>query len=286
MNLEGNFNTKGSRWSMDCFYALMVIAFLILSPFRAAAQEFEDGSSFTASLLNIEAPVNETFRYQATLTNNSDEARVYQLSAEMPEGWRVVFKARGSQITSLNVEGGRTESLTIEIRPAYGAAPAKYPVSVQARAANKTLTLALEAVVEGSYELELTTPTGRLSGEITEGEKAEILLQVKNMGSLALNDITFSSQTPPNWQATFSPSEIQQLDPGETKDVIATLSVPDKTLAGDYVSKFTAKNTPSTSTATFRMTVKTSMLSGWVGIMVILLAIGFVFYLIRKFGRR
>ncbi len=285
MNSAGNFNRKSSSRGVYCLFALLVV-FVFLLPLKVPAQDSRDGSSFTASLLNIEAPVNETFRYQATLTNNSDQARIYQLSAEMPEGWRVAFKARGSQITSLNVEPGRTESLTIEIRPAYGAAPSTYPVPVQARAANETLSLDLEAVVEGSHEMELTTPTGRLSGEITEGEKAEILLQVKNTGSLALNDITFSSQTPPNWQATFSPAEIQQLDPGETMDVIAMLSVPDKTLAGDYVSKFTAKNAPSTSTATFRMTVKTSMLSGWVGILVILLAIGFVFYLIRKFGRR
>lgn len=286
MNTVGNFNKKGSKRGMDCLFASLIIVFVSLLPLKAPAQESEDGSSFTASLLNIEAPVNETFRYQTTLKNSSAQARVYELEAEMPEGWRVAFKARGSQVTSLNVEPGKTESLTVEIRPAYGAEPSKYAIPLQASAADETLSLELEAVVEGSYELELTTPSGRLSGEITEGEKAEILLQVKNTGSLALNEITFSSQNPRNWQATFSPSEIQQLDPGKSVDVVATLSVPNKTLAGDYVSKFTAKNASSTSTATYRMTVKTSMLSGWVGILVILLAIGFVFYLIRKFGRR
>ncbi|WP_235954886.1 COG1470 family protein [Cyclobacterium salsum] len=286
MNTVGNFIKMGFNRGMDCLFALLVIVFVSQLPLKSPAQDTGDGSSFTASLLNIEAPVNETFRYQATLKNSSAQARVYELSAEMPEGWRVGFKARGSQVTSLNVEPGKTESLTVEIRPAYGAEPSKYAIPLQASAADETLSLELEAVVEGSYELELTTPTGRLSGEITEGEKAEILLQVKNTGSLALNDITFSSQNPRNWQATFSPSEIQVLDPGTSVDVIASLSVPDKTLAGDYVSKFTAKNASNTSTATYRMTVKTSMLSGWVGILVILLAIGFVFYLIRKFGRR
>ncbi|WP_439483810.1 COG1470 family protein [Cyclobacterium plantarum] len=286
MNLEGNFNTKASKGSMACFSALLIIVFLSLSPLNASAQGTPEGASFTASLLNIEAPVNETFRYQTTLKNSSGQAQVYELKAETPEGWRLAFKARGSQVTSLNVEPGKTENLTIEIRPAYGAKPARYSIPVQAIADSETLDLELEAVVEGSYEMELTTPSGRLSGEITEGEKAEILLQVKNTGSLPLNEITLSSQTPPNWEASFSPSEIQQLDPGKSVDVIATVSVPDKTLAGDYVNKFTAKNAPSTSTATYRMTVKTSMLSCGVGILVILLSIGFVFYLIRKFGRR
>ncbi|SHN14424.1 NPCBM-associated, NEW3 domain of alpha-galactosidase [Cyclobacterium lianum] len=262
------------------------IFFLITNSSKTTAQTSSQGSSITSNLINIEAPASETFRYQATLKNGAGSAQVFQLSADVPEGWRLVFKARGSQVTSINVEPDRTESISIEIKPAYGAEPAQYPFTVHAISDRESLQLALEAVVEGSYEMELTTPSGLLSGEITEGKKAEITLRVKNTGSLALNEITLSAQTPSRWEATFSPSEIAQLDPGETVDLIATVTVPEKTLAGDYVTKFTAKNTSGNSTATYRMTVKTSVLSGWVGILVILIAIGFVFYLIRKFGRR
>jgi uncharacterized membrane protein len=69
-------------------------------------------------------------------------------------------------------------------------------------------------------------------------------------------------------------------------DIKATLSVPDKTIAGDYVTTLTARNSSTTSNAVFRMTVKTSLLSGWLGILVILLALGIVYSLIRKYGRR
>ncbi|GAB3665854.1 hypothetical protein GCM10028791_41660 [Echinicola sediminis] len=250
------------------------------------AQVPDEESSFTARLINIEAPVNETFRYQATLQNNSEKSIIYELNAEVPDGWRLAFKARGSQITSINMEPNTSESISIEVIPAYNANPSKYTLPVSAVSGNETLELSLEAVVEGSFDLELTTPSGRLSDDITEGKKAEIDLVVKNTGSLPLKDITLSSQTPPNWSATFSPAEIDQLEPGKTQNIVATLSVPDKTLAGDYVSRFTAKNSDANSTASFRMTVKTSLLSGWIGIMVILIAIGFVYYLIRKFGRR
>jgi uncharacterized membrane protein len=34
------------------------------------------------------------------------------------------------------------------------------------------------------------------------------------------------------------------------------------------------------------MTVTTSWLAGWLGVMVILVAVGIVYYLIRKYGRR
>lgn len=244
------------------------------------------GSTFTAQLINIEAAVHETFRYNTTLHNGVSEPRIYELKATAPDGWNVVFRARGSQVTSINMDGNKDENISIEIHPAHDAEPTKYKIPVTAIAANDTLQLAIEAVVKGSYGIELTTPTGLLSGNITEGKQKEIHLVVRNTGTLTLNDISLSAQTPSKWDATFEPSKIEQLAPGKTTDVIATLTVPDKTIAGDYVTVFTAKNSDSNSQATFRMTVRTSMLSGWIGILVILVAIALVFYLIRKYGRR
>jgi uncharacterized membrane protein len=244
------------------------------------------GSTFTAQLINIEAAVHETFRYNATLHNGSSQSRIYELKATAPEGWNIVFRARGSQVTSINMDGNKDENISIEINPAYGAEPSKYKIPVSATAANDTIQLNLEAVVKGSYGIELTTPTGLLSDNITEGKQRKIQLVVKNTGTLALNDVSLSAQAPLKWVATFEPSKIEQIAPGKTVDIIATLAVPDKTIAGDYVTTFTARNANSNSQVTFRMTVKTSLLSGWIGILVILSAVGIVFYLIRKYGRR
>jgi uncharacterized membrane protein len=79
---------------------------------------------------------------------------------------------------------------------------------------------------------------------------------------------------------------VERLDPGKTVEIKATLNVPDKTIAGDYITTFTVKNNYANADTTFRMAVKTSLLSGWLGILVILLALGIVYYLIRKYGRR
>ena len=246
----------------------------------------DKGSTFTAQLINIEAAVHETFHFNTTLHNGASQGRIYELTAGVPSGWNVVFRARGSQVTSINMDGNKDENINIEIRPAYGASPAKYKIPVTAVAANDTLRLNLEAVVKGAYAMELTTPTGLLSDKITEGKQKEIHLVVKNTGTLNLSEISLSAQTPSKWDATFNPAKIDQLEPGKTADVVATLNVPDKTIAGDYVTTFTAKSNASSGQATFRMTVRTSMLSGWIGVLVIAAAIGLVFFLIRKYGRR
>lgn len=243
-------------------------------------------STFTANLVNIESTVDKVFRFTTTLENNTSQDEVFELLTDTPTGWRTVFKTQGNQITSIKVNSGKKETINLELYPSYGAKPSKYDISVTAKSATESIQLGLEAVVSGAYNLEITTPTGRLSDKITEGKRKEIQLVVKNTASLTLNDIDLSAKTPPHWSAVFEPSKIEKLDPGETKNITATLTVPDKTIAGDYMTTFTAKNANTKDEAVFRMSVVTSLTSGIIGGLVILAAIALVYFLIRKYGRR
>ena len=279
---------------LNQFREVQKLAFLFLTLFAfhsvvRAQQPANAGignSSFTAKLMNIEAAASETFRYTTTLHHGAGKPAIYELKAALPIGWQVSYKVDGSQVTSLNMDGGKTQDIAVEINATATAAPRKYKVPIKAIAGSDTLLLNLEAVVSGSYALTLGTPSGRLSEEVTSGSQQEIKLTLKNTGTLSLKDVEVTAQLPTNWEATFEPSKIKQLEAGKDIVVTARLKVPDKTIAGDYAANFTAANSNSNAQAAFRMIVKTSLLSGWIGILVILLAIGAVYYLIRKYGRR
>ncbi len=243
-------------------------------------------SNLTARLINLEATSKETFRFSATLHNAASRPVVYNFSAGVPEGWNLVFRVDGMQVTSFRADSGKTQELSIEMTPAPDTKPGKYTVPVKAASDLETLELNLEAVVKGSYGLELTTPSGLLSDDITEGSQKKIHLTVRNTGTLPLDGIDLSAQAPPKWDATFEPQKIERLDPGKTIEVVANLKVPDKTIAGDYVTTFSARNNSTTSSAVFRMTVTTSWLAGWIGVLIILAAIGVIYTLIKKYGRR
>lgn len=259
-------------------------AFLFL--FSLPVYPQQQKSTFTARLMNIESATKDPFRYNTSLHNGSGRTQVYELLAKAPQGWIAVFRTEGSQVAALRLDSGKTQEIAVEITATPSARPGKYSIPVSAVSNGDTLRLELEAVVKGSYSLELTTPTGRLSDDITEGRSKELHLTVKNTGTLPLDGVELSAQSPTQWSATFEPAKIERLDPDQTQEVKATLSVPDKTIAGDYVTTFTARNSYANANAAFRMTVKTSLLSGWIGIVVILLALGIVYYLIRKYGRR
>lgn len=279
--------TRNGLWPQTVFLFLYLLTGSGSTALKAQQTSTTSGkSSFTAKLMNIEAASNETFRYNTTLYNGAGKPLVYELKANLPLGWLITYRVDGSQVTSLRMDAAKTQDISIEINAAANASPKKYSIPIKAISPADTLTLNLEAVVKGSYGLTLSTPTGRLSEEVSSGGHKEINLVVKNTGTLPLNDVEISSQLPANWETTFEPSRIKQLEPGKTQDIKATLKVPDKTIAGDYSATFTANNTNSNAQAAFRMIVTTSLLSGWIGIMVILLAVGVVYYLIRKYGRR
>lgn len=267
-------------------YVLSLLAVFFLTPSFAQKGTVHLKSSFTARLMNIEAKAKETFRYNTSLHNGTDQAQMYDLKALVPEGWNTTFRTEGSQVASIKVDSEKTQEISVEVNASPTVKPGKYDIPVIAVSSRDTLRLELEAVVQGNYEIELTTPTGRLSDDVTEGRSKVIELTVKNTGTLPIDAIEMSGQTPTKWTVTFDPAKVDRLDPGKTVDIKATLNVPDKTIAGDYITKFTAKNNSANADATFRMTVKTSLLSGWIGIVVILLALWIVYYLIRKYGRR
>ncbi|UYQ95772.1 NEW3 domain-containing protein [Chitinophaga horti] len=242
--------------------------------------------SFTARLMNLEATSKETFRFSATLHNAAPRPVIYNFSAAAPSGWNLMFRVDGMQVTSFRADSGRTQEVSIELTPAPEAKPGKYTVPVHAVSNTDTLLLQLEAVVKGAYAMELTTPNGLLSGEITEGSRKAIHLTVKNTGTLPLDAVEVSAQAPSKWDATFEPAKIERIEPGKSVDVVANLNVPDKTIAGDYVTTFTARNNSVNASAMFRMTVTTSLLAGWIGVVIILAAIAIIYLLIKKYGRR
>ncbi|WP_295123461.1 NEW3 domain-containing protein [uncultured Chitinophaga sp.] len=270
------------------YFTLPFLATLFLFLFHAAYGERvrSTPSTFTARFINLEATSKETFRFSATLHNGAPRPVIYNLAAGAPAGWNLAFRVDGMQVTSFRADSGRTQEVAIELTPAPETKPGKYVVPVKATSDAGSLELTLEAVVKGAYGLELTTPTGLLSDEITEGSQKKIHLTVRNTGSLPLDAIELSAQSPAKWDATFEPSKVDRLEPGKTLDIVANVKVPDKTIAGDYVTTFTARNSNVNSSAVFRMTVTTSWLAGWIGVLVILAAIGVIYTLIKKYGRR
>ncbi|QEC53784.1 COG1470 family protein [Anseongella ginsenosidimutans] len=243
-------------------------------------------TEFTSEQPNMEGAADATFTFNTELRNRTAGEQLYALRADAPRGWGVVFKPNYKQATSVNIAPNSTASITVEVNPPDQIKAGTYKIPVKAATSTTSASLDLEVVITGSYELVLSTPSGLLSTEITAGGDEKVELIVRNTGSSALKDIDLSASAPVNWEVAFEPESVAQLEPGKTASVTATINADNKAIAGDYVTTLRANTPEATSEASFRVSVKTSMLWGWVGILIILIALGSVFRLFRKYGRR
>jgi uncharacterized membrane protein len=243
-------------------------------------------TEFTTTQPNIEGAANSAFTYSATLRNRTADNQLYALNSYAPPGWNVTFKANYKQVSSVNVEANRTQEITIEVDPPDQLPAGNYKIPVVATTNSTSAQLDLQAAITGSYALELTTPQGLLSTSLTAGDDKRIELVVVNKGSAPLKNIDLQSAAPANWEVTFDPKKVESLEPGKTAQVYAVIKADKKAIAGDYVTNFEARTPETSSKAVFRVSVSTSMLSGWLGMVIIFGSLSSVYYLFKKYGRR
>ena len=235
---------------------------------------------------NREGYANSSFDYNLTLKNHTTEKQNYALNAETPPGWDLRFEIASNYVTSVTVASNKTKQIHVHIKPNPNVKKGTYHLVVRANSGNSSAQTKLEIVVKGKYKMDLTTPSSRLSTDVTAGGKKTIKLLVKNTGSVPLNDVKLSSSTPDDWNVKFDPKQVSMLQPGESSTVDATIEASSKAIAGDYVLRINATTPNVSSKATFRVTVNKSVVWGSVGIGFIVLVIAGIFYLVKKYGRR
>jgi uncharacterized membrane protein len=243
-------------------------------------------TEFTTDQANMQGNAKSTFTFSTKLKNSTADKQLYALMASTRPGWEVTFKANYKPVTSVEIEPNNTTPITIEIKPPDNIDAGNYDIPVKATTNSTSADLNLQVVITGSYNMELTTPSGLLSANIAAGDTKRLPVLVRNIGSSVLSDINLSFSAPANWDVTFEPKKIDNLLAGKDIRVFATIKADKKAIPGDYALTIESKTPEASSKAAFRLSVKTSMLWGWVGILIIIIAIGSVYYLFRKYGRR
>ncbi|MNO23061.1 NPCBM-associated, NEW3 domain of alpha-galactosidase [compost metagenome] len=236
---------------------------------------------------NMEGHSDTTFTYSAVLRNHTAQKQSYALAAEAEDGWDVRIKADGNSVTSVELEAGAEKNISIEAKPPEQVKAGTYKIPVTATSGSTSTKAELEAVVTGTYGIQLSTSDNLLSTDVKAGGERRINLVITNTGSAPLEDVSLTSQgTPTGWEVSFDPSTIRTIAPGATATTQAVIKSSGNSLPGDYVVTLSAASAAKSATADMRVTVKTSVFWGWIGVLIIAAVVGGIYYLFRKFGRR
>lgn len=243
-------------------------------------------SELTSEQPNMQGAASSSFFYELQLQNQTAEDQLYALAADVPRGWTATFNVNGTQATSAQVEANQRQRINVTINPPAGVQADTYVIPVRAATSTTSAEIDLEVVVSGSYDMQLTTPTGLLSTDITAGKDRRMEFEIRNTGSSTLEDIRMSHSSPYDWEVSFEPEIVESLGAGESEIVVARITSSDKAIPGDYVTTITASTPEANSSSHVRVTVKTSMLWGWLGIFIIAVVLVGIAALFRKYGRR
>ncbi len=244
--------------------------------------------ALATELPELRGSPTSNFDYDVTLTNESGRETVARLDAAAPQGFRVTFKeGYGSQeLTSIPVKPGEKRNLKVSVEPDRDVQAGTYQVGIQASTDESKAQLGLALNVTGRPDISLTGEGDRLSTDAHAGEDTPLTLVLANKGTAPAHDIKLSSSEPEGWKVSFAPESIDELAPGQTQQVKATLKPSAKAIAGDYMVTLSAVGDGASRNSDFRITVETSTIWGIVGLVVIAASVVVLSLAVMRFGRR
>ena len=164
--------------------------------------------------------------------------------------------------------------------------PGEYTMTLTATSGEVSGSIELIAVVTAKYDLEYYTETGLLNTKATAGKENHVSLKLRNSGTATIDKVTLSSNKPDGWTITFTPEDVENLEPGFVQDIDVVIEPQKKAIAGDYSINLKADSQEIRDNLELRVTVLTPTIWGWVGIGIVLLVIAGLALLFRQLGRR
>ena len=238
--------------------------------------------------LALQGPASDTFTFTLTLTNDKEEDVTFSATAEGPPDWDITAKGTASsQAVTAVVKAGATAQVTVTAKPPEDVQAGQFPIKLTVNAGANTLTKDLEVDITGTYTMTVSTPTGVLSTRGSAGGTTDQQFTITNTGSAPLTKVTMAVTPPTGWKVTFEPESLESLPPNDPQTITAHIVPTGDAIAGDYTLNFRTTSTETDPKAVdLRFTVEASLLGAIIGIALIAAAIGGLFWVFRRYGRR
>ena len=230
---------------------------------------------------------NQSFTFNLTISNQTPEDVSYTATGEGPVGWTVDVTLTGqTQAVSGTVKAGGSATAAVKVTPADNADAGSYKIAVVATVGGKQYPQELSVEITGSYSMTLSTPTQVLSANGSAGSVTEQTFTITNTGTAPISNVVLSGSLPTNWKVEFSPATVDSVAPGQPVNVTAKITPASDAIAGDYSLNFTAKGDEATDQAEIRFTVEASLVGALIGAALIVIFIGGLLWVFRRYGRR
>jgi uncharacterized repeat protein (TIGR01451 family) len=241
----------------------------------------------TSDITSQKGPSDQTFTFNVNVLNQKDQDLTYSSTAgQIPPGWTVNTSLTGSsQATSATVKAGGTSGVTVTVKAADGTEAGTYPVQIVTTVGTEQFTTDLNVEITGSYKVEFAADQV-LSARGPAGGVTEQTFTITNTGTAPVTNLVMSGTPPSGWTVKFDPTSTDSLAPDQSVTVKAQITPSGDAIAGDYNISFKATAKEANVSSDVRFTVETSILGAIIGAALIVAAVGGLYWVFRRYGRR
>jgi uncharacterized membrane protein len=244
--------------------------------------------SLEPRLPNLRGTAKSSFEFTVAVKNDSGKNLLVSLAAQAPQNFETSFtEAYGSQeLSSIPIDAGQSKDVKLKVRPPSTVKAGQYPVTMRAAAEDANVDAKVVLDVTGQPQLGIAGRGGVLSATAVAGKESSIPIEVTNTGTAPADDVELSGSGPSGWKVVFEPKSLDNLAPGQSREVQALITPSEKAVAGDYVTSLRATARGESASATFRIGVTTSTIWGVTGIGIIAISLLVLVGAVARFGRR
>ena len=182
------------------------LGFTIL-PYQILDRDIQMSSSYP----HVSEELGRTISFPLTISNEGEADETVGLLGAVPEGWTTrLVTSGGTEILSLFLESGDSESLTLEVEPSEDASVGEYLVEVQAVSEEGVLRDYIDLRVRLSEaEGEVEVLSSYTDVTVEAGSLFENPLNVWNKGDEDELFLITVMSAPEGWETTFKSGDIE-----------------------------------------------------------------------------
>jgi uncharacterized membrane protein len=243
--------------------------------------------SLTSDFPQLRGAATASFSFNLDLKNDTPRDLTFNLTTQGPEGWDVTATPSGqTQAASAKVDAGGSSTISVSAKPPQDVQAGSYPVHVTATSGSQTADIDLEVEITGNFTMDVKTPNDVLSNRGTAGGEIRQEIDIENTGTAPLEALKLEATAPTDWKVTFDPATPPTIQPQTTQKVTAIITPSANAITGDYQTTIKVSNDQANDSIELRTTIETSQIWALVGIALIVLVLGGLFWVFRTYGRR
>jgi uncharacterized membrane protein len=244
--------------------------------------------ALSLSAPHVDAYAGATAKFPFTLgnTGTADCLASFNLSG-LPNGYKwQITDSQGNVVSQVYVKAGSTASLTLAVTIPPEVEPTTIPLTLSASCGSSVDKAQLSLGVMGTYKLSFVTQSFYL--ETVPGSTQTFQIQVQNTGYSSLTNLNLAfTSVPKGFTVNVDPVNVLVLKPGDTATFTVTITTTGDINTGDYYLTFVVKadQLPQTS-RDLHVFVKPQQSMVYVALVAVLLVVGALYLVYRRFGRR